>query len=171
MSSQRIFLLGMPGSGKSTLGRKLAQSLSIDFIDLDEEIVSYEDRNISEIFREEGEDYFRIQEATKLGEACESKGSFVMALGGGTPCYHDNLKTIKKYGTSIFIDVSIDILLSRLFNDQSTERPLFTGLSKNQLKNKLVEQMIARSSFYGKATYTLKGDELSVEDLLKIIQN
>src|SRR6187402_3759097 len=102
----KYFLIGLPGSGKTTLGRKLATTLKIPFVDLDHEIEERETISTQVIFKKFGEKYFREVESTVLKAWCERMGSFVMATGGGAPCFFDNMDTINQAGKSIFIDVS-----------------------------------------------------------------
>ena len=83
----KIVLLGYMASGKSTIGREISKKLDMKFIDLDDYISKREKRSISEIFKVEGEIYFRKIESSYLGEILNSKDSFILSLGGGTPCY------------------------------------------------------------------------------------
>src|SRR5947207_14326757 len=101
----KIFLLGLPGSGKTTLGKALARSLGLSFVDLDLEIEKSEGMLIPEIFKTKKEDYFRKAEAAQLKHWSLSDREFVMATGGGAPCFFDNLETIKAAGRSFFLDV------------------------------------------------------------------
>ncbi len=88
----RIFLIGMPGAGKSTLGQQTAIALNLDFHDLDVLIVEKTGMEITEIFRERGEEYFRKIEAKILKEVVQDQDDFVMATGGGTPCFYQNIE-------------------------------------------------------------------------------
>src|SRR6185503_20434689 len=99
----KIFLLGLPGSGKTTLGKELSNALRLPFVDLDSEIERLEGKKISEIFAANGEEYFRNLESSELRKRCTSKGEFVMATGGGTPCFFDNMEWINRAGKSIFL--------------------------------------------------------------------
>ena len=92
----KITLLGYMGSGKSTVGKELAHALHIPFKDLDDYIIEKEGMSIKEIFQEKGEIYFRLQESRYLKELLHAKEDLVLALGGGTPCYADNMNAIKK---------------------------------------------------------------------------
>src|SRR5436189_5502924 len=97
LQRMKIFLIGMPGAGKSTLGRPLAAALNLPFVDLDKEIEKHEQKSIPEVFELRGEDYFRKSESTLLKSWAESNRSFVLATGGGAPCFHDGIEVINKH--------------------------------------------------------------------------
>lgn len=112
-----IFMLGMPSSGKSTLGRQLAKELNYDFIDLDKKIEISEGKKINEIFNLEGEDYFRKLETDQL-KKIEPDTKLVVATGGGTPCFNNNMAIIKGGGISVFLDVKPYKLEERMRNSK-----------------------------------------------------
>src|SRR5260221_14675660 len=101
----KIFLIGLPGSGKTTLGKLLAGKLKLPFIDLDIEIEKSERQTINQIFENRKENYFREVESTMLKEFCNSSESFVMSTGGGAPCFHNNMSLMNNSGKTIFLDV------------------------------------------------------------------
>jgi shikimate kinase len=121
------------GSGKSYWGRKLSEKLRLPFFDLDEQIESSEGKTISQIFAEEGEEYFRLIEKDTLHIISESHDSFIMATGGGTPCYFNNIDFMNKSGTAVWINTPIDLLHERLLKEK-TQRPLIKNLDDAQLK-------------------------------------
>src|SRR5436853_6290275 len=96
----KVFLIGFMGSGKTFLGKQLAQLLNYEFIDLDEWIEQREKKSIAEIFSEDGEEYFRKKESQQLKLLAE-KNNAVIATGGGTPCFHDNMKWMNDHGFTI----------------------------------------------------------------------
>lgn len=119
---KNIFLVGMPSSGKSTIGRDLAKLLSYQYVDLDALIESSEGKSIATIFAENGEDYFRAREKELL-QAILPDQRQVIATGGGAPCFFDNMSFIKQNGISIFLDVSVDEIVKRLQNHGVEDRP------------------------------------------------
>lgn len=121
----KIYLIGMPGSGKSTLGLRVAEELQLTFVDLDREIEKHEGRTVPQIFLEKGEDHFRQTESYLLNEWANADKSFVMATGGGAPCKFKGIEVINRTGLSIFLDVSIPELVSRL--KSKTDRPLLSN--------------------------------------------
>lgn len=167
----KIFLIGMPGSGKSSLGRQLADSLSLPFIDLDEIITAKENRDIPEIFATQGEDYFRIKERKALHGINDVYEEFVMATGGGAPCFFDNMAYINKNGTSIFIDVEPRVIANRLTEEDLEERPLFSNVERDDLEKELITKLEKRKPYYLQAQYTVRGSDLRAENLLDFIKN
>lgn len=151
-----IFMLGMPSSGKSTLGRNLAKELNYDFVDLDRKIEVTEGKKIEEIFRLEGEDYFRKVESEQLKKIpVDSK--LVIALGGGTPCYFDNMEYIKSNGISIFLDVSPEKLEERIRTSRRNNRPMFK-LENEDLLGSLTNTYNDRIEIYKTASIIIEGD-------------
>jgi len=111
---KKFIIVGMPGSGKSTMAKYLCSQTSLTFYDLDKEIENNEGKKIKEIFRDKGENYFRKVESIVLKKIIKEKENFILATGGGTPCFNDNMKIINKYGISIFLNTSIDVLEERI---------------------------------------------------------
>ena len=159
----KIYLIGMPGSGKSTLGKQLAQALQLPFVDLDAEIERREGKPVKEIFRDHGEEYFRKKESAQLFEWSQASQNFVMATGGGAPCFHGGIDTINSSGTSIFLNVSIEELLRRLHTDK--DRPL---LQETDLKERLTNIFSQRRDFYRQAHIEMQ-EPITVEQALKKI--
>lgn len=148
----KLYLIGMPGSGKSTLGKQLANELLLEFVDLDTEIEQREGKKIADIFREKGEDYFRQTEAAVLREWAGSSKSFTMATGGGTPCFHHGMDVINQTGISIFLDVDIVTLAER--TKQNSTRPLLQpDADVNERLKQLLEKRI---SIYTQAHYKIQ---------------
>ncbi|MEO7989618.1 MAG: shikimate kinase [Chryseolinea sp.] len=145
----KIYLIGMPGSGKSTLGKQLADRLSLSFVDLDKAIEDYEQKDVKDIFREKGEDHFRLIESQLLQEWAGTQQSFVMATGGGAPCFHKGIDVINQTGLSVFLDVSIDVLLKRVH--ANTDRPLLNMLDAKEKDEKLRMLRTSRLSCYQQA--------------------
>jgi len=159
----KIFLIGMPGSGKSTVGQQLAYKLNLPLIDLDAEIEKTEGRLVKEIFATDGEDYFRTVESQVLQNIAGLPQPCVIATGGGAPCFHNGIEIINKAGTSIFLDVSIDELVARVRSDRN--RPLLLAGDLNELRMKLTVLRAKRLKFYEQANVIVNGSE--IEDVLK----
>jgi shikimate kinase len=149
----KLFLIGLPGSGKSTIGKALANRLTMDFVDLDEEIELREGKIVPEIFAAQGEDYFRRIEAELLREWANAERSFVMSTGGGTPCFYGGIKLINQYGISIFLDEQVDVIAARLENNE--HRPLLRSDNAEDRRAKLESLREARLSVYQQASITV----------------
>ena len=159
----KIFLIGMPGSGKTTLGNELASHLMVDFVDLDAEIERAEQRSIAEIFREQGEEHFRLVEARLLRDWAASAHSFVMATGGGAPCFHDGMETVNLHGVSIFLDFPIPVLIDRV--KKNPERPLLLTSTEVELRERLERMREGRLDCYRKAKIVIENP--SIDTLLQ----
>ncbi len=153
-----IILLGYMGSGKSTIARQLSQKLNLEMIDLDDYIATKEQNTISSIFKNKGEIYFRKLEIKALNEILTTKKNYVLALGGGTPCYANNMEAISAHGISIYLKGSIQTLRDRLILEKE-HRPLIKDLEDHQLIEFIAKHLFERNPFYEKATHTLKIDE------------
>src|SRR5690242_1837460 len=127
----KIFLIGFMGCGKTHWGRQLGQKLNMPFFDLDEKIVEHEEKSIAAIFEKEGEEYFRLVEKDLLHLISESHESFVMACGGGTPCFYNNIDYLKRQGTVVWINCSTECLYQRL-KKEKIQRPIIAGLSDEE---------------------------------------
>ena len=166
----KVYLVGMPSSGKTTLGRQLATLLNESFIDLDHEIEAYEQCTVAEVFEKKGEDHFRQLESQLLKSVTSSNTGFVMSTGGGTPCFFDNMDFINKSGLSIFLHVPIAELVSRVIKHSFDDRPLFKGLGQEGLNEKIAKQMEERLPFYSQSVLTLEGADISLNDIFTHIK-
>jgi shikimate kinase len=165
----KIFLIGLMGSGKSFLGKKISQSVSLPFIDLDVEIENQEGQPISKIFSTKGKDYFRTIEAAALRKSNEAK-EFVMATGGGTPCFHDNMNFIKQNGISIFLDTPVKQILKRLNEKQKSQRPLLQDVPQDEIEKTLERMLEDRLPYYEKAHFIVNGYSITALEILQLVQ-
>ncbi len=162
----KIYLLGLPGSGKTTLGRTMAESLAVPFVDLDAEIEQSEGMAIKEIFEKRKEDYFRKIESMHLKKWSTSSHNFVMATGGGAPCFFDNLETINRSGKSFFLDVPAQEIARRVSGAALSERPLLMKGNFESLKDHIEFMRSNRLSTYRQAHFIISGVSISVKELL-----
>ena len=163
------FLIGFMGTGKTTLGKAVAESANRRFVDLDHFIESVEKRTIREIFAEEGEDYFRQLEQDSLRKLAEiAPEDTLIACGGGTPCYGDNMKLMNELGQTIYLKTSPEVLTERL-RLQKEERPLIRAIPDEELIHFIRNLLTEREQFYLQATHILDGNRLTIDGLLELI--
>ncbi|MEM6766024.1 MAG: shikimate kinase [Bacteroidota bacterium] len=165
-----IFLVGFMGAGKTTLGKQLAKKLQIPFIDMDDLVEQEIGETIASFFETYGEAAFRKQEETTLIKLIESSthSPSVVATGGGTPCFFQNIVRMNQAGISIYLRPHISHLVGRLW-PQRAHRPLIKDLDKEALVGFIQSKLAEREPFYQQATYTLEGEEASISGLKKIL--
>ena len=163
----RIFLIGFMGCGKTTLGKKLAKHLNYNFIDLDSYIEKTTNKTITEIFENKGEKKFRIVEKESLTEVCKMD-NLVIATGGGTPCFFDNMQKILDSGKAIYLKMEIEDLLERLETEKS-QRPLIENKSAKELENFIRNKLSEREHFYKKSNYILQGKSICEKEIQNLI--
>jgi shikimate kinase len=169
MIEGKIYLMGFMSSGKSSLGKKLARHLNRTFVDLDQRIEAELGRSIPEIFKEEGEEAFRKYEAQQLTSIPEVDQQMVISLGGGTPCFGDNLDYIKAQGSSVYLRVSEDILIGRL-RQKKASRPLISDKSDEEIAEFVRQTLRKREPYYLQADYILASDHPKVESVLNLLK-
>ncbi len=141
-------------TGKSTLGRVLAKSLQWDFIDMDDLIEEKEKMSIADIFEQKGEDYFRKLEKAILRDF-EPDSKLVIATGGGTPCFNDNISEMLDNGIVVYLQASYLKVLSRLIGEK-THRPLVKDKSSVELRRFVKQQLTIRRPYYEQADITIR---------------
>lgn len=151
-TKMNLILIGYMASGKSTIGKKAAELLNFDFVDLDNYIEEKENLSVSEIFKLKGEIHFRKLEQTYLKELTNNLDKTIISLGGGTPCFYDTMSWLNKLDnlTTIYLKASLDVLTNRLYKDST--RPLIAHLdTKEALKDFIAKHIFERSFFYNQA--------------------
>lgn len=143
------------GSGKSYVGSRLATELGLPFIDLDTEIEATAGKPITAIFAEDGEAEFRRLETEAL-RATAARPAFVLATGGGAPCFHNNMDWMNANGTTVFLDPDLEVLLARLEGGRDHRPVLQSGTALRQL---VVEKLATRRPIYEQAAICLTGAE------------
>lgn len=162
-----IFIVGYMGSGKSTVGKKLATRLKLDFVDIDAAIVNMTGKEVADIFREEGEDAFRQLEHSIIVSLC-ARTNTVVATGGGAPCFYDNMALMNKHGITVYLKMHPDSLASRIIAS-NTERPLLSRISRDDLPAYISQHLYEREVFYNKAKLTIKGESIKIDDLERLV--
>lgn len=162
---RRIYLIGFMGSGKSFTGRRLAGELELPFIDLDDYLEEKAGRTIFRIFEEEGEAVFRKMEAAALRET-ERFSAAVIACGGGTPCFGDNMEWMNAHGLTIYLKTPVELLLDRLISE-TAHRPLLRGLDRAGLRRYIEEKLAQRGPYYRRASVIVHQAAGSSDDLVR----
>ncbi len=163
-----IFLCGFMGCGKTTHGKKLAKALGYHFIDLDDYTSNKYDKAITDLFQEVGEDEFRKIETQSLAECINDNIKTVIALGGGTPCFNNNVETLKANGLLVYLKMNADDLYQRIFNAKA-KRPLVAEKTNEEMLNYIQQLLATRESIYQQAHLSVNGTHLNEEELKKVI--
>lgn len=167
-SLEKVFIVGMPGSGKTFWGCMLNKKLKLPAYDLDTLIEGITEKSIVEIFAEDGEEYFRKAETNMLHLFAE-KNQFILSTGGGTPCYNNNMQWMNKNGITIWINEPIEVLHQRLITEKE-QRPLMQNMDDSSLKTYLQQKLEERQHFYELATYKITGNNISETNFTEIIK-
>lgn len=167
MHLMKIYLIGYMGSGKSTVGELLAGQMKLDFIDFDRYIENEVGKTIADIFETQGEDKFRELEHKYLKKVL-SKDNVVVSLGGGTPCFHNNIELINASGTSVYLEMDVNTLVKRLSKARN-KRPLIRDLNDEELKYFIEANLEKRRSVYQKAKYIIQEENKTIEQIIEYI--
>ncbi len=159
----KVFLIGFMGSGKTTIGKKLANYLKYEFIDLDKFIEARAGMTIVEYFAAHGEEEFRKMERDVL-QKTDYPDNVIVATGGGAPCYSDNMGWMNEHGKVAYLSLSPKALASRLENS-TTDRPLIRHLKGDDLVNFIAEKLKEREVFYNQSKCVISASDLTAERL------
>lgn len=157
----------MPGSGKTTLGQELADRLNLGFYDLDELIENQTGHTVNLIFEKFGEEYFRKVETEVLDYFLEGKKYFVLASGGGTPCFNGNMDKMNAAASTVFLDVEEEELVRRLSSASNFGRPL---LQVENIEEKIKNTLSDRKVFYQLAKHQIKGSRIDADSVIKLLE-
>jgi shikimate kinase len=159
-----VFLIGLPGSGKTTLAREVADLIDIPYLDLDDEIEKSTGLAVGDIFKS-GETQFRKVETETLNRIIQENLNFILATGGGAPCFNDNINLMNTAGKVIFLDVSVDEIVNRI-SRQSIDRPLLKG----NLNERIRSLHSQRIDIYRQAQFLLAGNNLQPSQIVELIK-
>jgi shikimate kinase len=156
------------GSGKTHWGRLLAAKLQLAFRDLDTVIVGKEQRSVSDIFSEKGEEYFRYKEKETLEEIVREQNSFILSCGGGTPCFFNNIEFMKKSGKVVWLNTSVDVLKDRLLKERLS-RPLIRDIDGADLKRYIIRKLSERRMYYQQADVVVNEESITSEEFIELL--
>ncbi len=162
----KIFLIGFMGAGKSFLGKLWANDHQIPFCDLDSLIEEEERKPIEEIFSTYGEDYFREKEAAALRNTDKLENALI-ACGGGTPCYFDNMQWMNKNGITVFLNETEDNIYKHIKNDKKV-RPLINNEDEGTIQAFIKNKLAARISYYNESKIILTSHHLNKDGFLLV---
>ena len=166
----KFFLIGFMGSGKTHWGSLLAGKFNLPFFDLDKVISDNEQKTISEIFAEKGEEYFRYSEKQALEQLVEENKEFIVSCGGGTPCFFNNIQFMKKKGKVVWLNTNVDILVARLLKEKNS-RPLIRNIAEDELKSYILKKILNRKIYYEQADISVNEESLSIDTFAEILEN
>ena len=167
---KKIILLGYMGCGKSTIAKLVATNVGLPYLDLDEIIEKRENTTIKKLFSDKGELYFRKLEHEILSDLMNSQDSFILSLGGGTPCFANNHELLKGENKhAIYLSASIATLYNRLQNENEN-RPLIANKSEEEIKEFIAKNLFDRSFYYNQAKYKVTVDNKSVGEIVAEIE-
>jgi shikimate kinase len=154
-----IFLVGMPASGKSTLGKKIAKALNLSFVDLDKHIEQSEKMSISSLFNKKGENHFREMERYYLRSVIQKEKGLIMSTGGGTACFFDNMEYMNMQGITLYLKAELSILIERNTKNKRF-RPLFNNSNNEDIARKISQMLHERGPYYEKSKIWLCDETL-----------
>ncbi len=166
-----IVLIGYMASGKTSLGKKLAEKLNYNFIDLDDFIEDKENLSVSEVFKVKGEIYFRKQESYYLKQLLQSESNIILSVGGGTPCYSGNMDVLlnAKNVKSIYLKASLPTLVNKLMKKKA-KRPLIAHIETEEEMTEFIgKHLFERVQFYNQAQIHVTIDNKTKDDVLEDI--
>jgi len=165
---EKIILIGYMGSGKSLLGKSIAEMLNIRFINSDSEIEQHTGMSVGQLFEQFGENHFRNLEREFLN-SFNVQESFVFATGGGTPCFNNQMEVLNTLGTTVYLQCNNGTLFSRLKHERD-HRPLIAGLSDEELRESIDFRMKQRESIYQKAQFTITEEDHNAEKIINLLR-
>ncbi len=163
----RIYLIGFMGCGKSSLGKRLARKLGYPFIDTDTVIEEEWGKSVPEIFQQEGEAAFREKESEVL-RSTAGLNKVVVATGGGTPCFFDNMDFILEQGVSVYLRMSVQSLAHRLENAR-IRRPLLEDFQGSALMEEIGQRLKEREPWYARAHCIIKGETAKPDHIISLV--
>jgi len=165
MKNKVLYICGFMGCGKTTEGKRIAEEIGFDFMDLDDYIVDKYNQSIVDLFKNLGEEEFRNIETIALKECTQTHSEILIATGGGTPCFNNNLEFMKSNGSLIYLKLNEQELLIRL-SQAKTNRPLIKDKNNEEMLLYIEHLLKVREVFYNQADIIVDGNNINI-NLLK----
>ena len=159
----RVFLIGYMGSGKTTIGKRVAERLRMNFVDMDTHIEGKMHKTVAQIFSEAGEEKFRELERKCLLEVSEYENA-IISTGGGAPCFFDNMDVMNSRGITIYIHLSPGALADRLKTTNLLNRPILANYQGHDLEKYIASALEKREIFYLQAKIKVNGSDKEMEE-------
>ena len=150
----KLILVGYMGSGKTYISRALSKSQGVSALDLDQYIEDKEGLTISEIFDTKGAFVFRQLERKYLLDLIKNEADLILSVGGGTPCFGDNIGVMNKFACTVYLKTPLDILYDRLKKEKE-KRPLIANIKDSNLKEFIAKHLFERQQFYEKSSHII----------------
>jgi len=169
MQNKQIFLIGFMGAGKTTLGNKIAEKLGVSFIDIDQEIESLLGMTISSVFEKNGEEFFRTQESKMLLDVILSQKQAIVSVGGGLPCFNNNMELMNKSGLTCYLKSPAEELYRRLKNS-TINRPLLKELNDEELLRFIESKLLEREKYYNEAKLIVPTEDQYLDRIIELLK-
>lgn len=164
----RVYLIGITGCGKSTLGIAIAQKLGYKFVDLDDYIIEQQGKSIEQIFENDGEIFFRKLEEKALLELNDDY--LVVSTGGGAPCFFNNMQYMMAQGKTVWLNPDAEVVADRLFaSPNSQNRPLLKNRTKADVLEFVISKTKERQKFYSQAEVIITHNNITPEMILNAL--
>jgi shikimate kinase len=164
-----FFLIGFMGAGKSYWGRRWAEAANLRFVELDALVEAGAGKPVARIFAEEGEAFFRQRESEML-KTLAGQGGTVVATGGGTPCFFDNMDWMNAHGTTVYLKAAPALLAQRLVHEKA-QRPLLHGIHDMDLEAFIARKLAEREPFYNRAQVVVDVEGLRGDTLFGLVDD
>ena len=155
------------GSGKTSIGKKLANLLHFDFFDTDAEIERHVGKTALQIFETDGESFFREKEQSVITELSQ-KTNVVVSVGGGSPCFFDNMQRMNQAGLTIYLQATPKMLKQRVIK-RKHQRPLLKDIPDEELEPYIARLLQQREPDYQKCQITVEAFNISAKKILEVI--
>lgn len=162
----KIVFVGYMASGKSAVAKAVSKELNLDLVDLDTYIETKEQLSIPQIFEKHGEIYFRKKETFYLKELLQRTDSFILSVGGGTPCFGDNMNSILENAVSLYLRATVQTIFNRVIHEKA-QRPLVASIADENLQEFIAKHLFERTPFYDRANHIVSVNDKNIAEISK----